>query len=216
MSNQTIEHRVDGLFELEGEARPQELSAFVHGLITCEDKTENLVRKHLILFVSAWAIFYAISVGFIKESQFLGFKLQDVSVLALAGPSLLGIIAYALFGGMALAFHLRKAICRCYRFYLPAAHEEDLESLLLSPTVLGSERVLQGWHKPAFLNRIADFWLVALAALVTLGTLAALIQLLYLLNIGAAYGPYLIGSTGAVGLIFWCRGIHLLITSTWA
>jgi hypothetical protein len=189
MTNINFAEKIDYIFAAASKKKQEELRWLLDTLRSNHENASRAVSRTAFLIIIVWVSFYAISVGLVEEVGVVGLKIQQINALLVAGPVILGFLAYRM-GALLLAQdQLLEAISEMCRHLIPELVDEELEDLIAFPSYFAIER--------AALN-VADGWYtgVALTFTILMG-----FGFLFLPVIAFIHVTYLLFQHGNVGLL---------------
>lgn len=201
------------LFEVEGRSNPEELRFFLGRLHESFSEAHKGMLRHFITLPLIWAVAYAIREGIISGGEIASFKLEKLELLLLLAPLALGIIGYLLLASINTQSILWQALNRSYKHVLPTAYKLELTQMLVAPSLLGMENLLEPRNTQGFAKKLSQAVWYAVAAYVLVVPPLAILHCAYLAwSLGKLSLLYL-ALFILMGIMFWVRGFVLLLSN---
>lgn len=212
----TVSERVNEVLSDSSNQSKESVHVFIEVLRDNQAKAEERLHRSLITFYATWAFMYAIGAGLVEKGQYIGLEIAQIKQVLIVGPALLGWLFYSIMvAGTAQSLHM-TALSSAYRHTLPKVYELDLEYMLPPPTIFSVERVLMGWARWPWLNKIGKIWIWFIAIGLTILPLLAIAHTSWLFCQAVELWWPLRGAAIAIGVILCLRGILLTITGSQA
>ncbi len=209
MAKNTITERINELFQTDIVDKTNEIKFLLERIHTNLVEAEQQVRRAVILLWLFWAVFYAISSGIVEEGQIASFKVQNVKVLIISGPPIMGVLLYFLLSSLGASVFFRHALSYMYKNLLPKAVELDLHNLMAPPTTLSLEMYVDADSVDGFLGFINFGFSILLLAVFLFLSIAIVCHVFYLVWSTDIFSTSVRIYSLGVGLFFSLRGCVL-------
>ena len=136
MTEKKIADRIDEIFQVHNEEKPEELRLFTSRLESNLAEASKLVLRRLAVLLILWVICLSIDAGIVEEGQVASFKIGTLQPILYVFPILLGGQYFLLLSSLALVWMNREAVNFAYKNMLPKVYELDVEYLLHHPNFI--------------------------------------------------------------------------------
>ena len=210
MSNSTLQAQIDALFDAEGEERPDQLKFFLDKIHSNYAEVCKTTVRRGITFCLIWFVTYLVATGFVSEGRVSAFKVQDIQLLLVVAPLLIGIAGYGYYAAIAATTLSWVALQCFYKHFLPTAHKLTLEHLAAPFTITNIERVLSPGNERPFANAVHTVSNVPTFVLMFCGPFAAFAHVCYLLWSQQTWSIWWLILSGGAGMILLIKGVLLI------
>ena len=210
-TSKSIAVRIGHVFEGASEKQQEELRWFLDALRANLVDASRALARTAFLLVFAWVCFFAMSVGLVQEVGVGGLKISQISTLLVAGPVIVGFLAYRIGVLLVAEDQLFEAISEVCRYIAPELHKQGLQDWVAPPTFFAIERAVISSEPKGWSGKLAMAFAltVGISFLVLPGI--AFAHVVYLLFMyGDVALPLSIAAT-SIGIIFMVRGLMIWI-----
>jgi hypothetical protein len=201
-----IDNEIDQLFEGTDSISESKTSEVLSRLYQNMDTAEKKLHIRITSIVAIWIVAYGVHLGVFSEASLATFKATSLKPFIMAAPLMVGILFYGAlssFSGMAC---YQMAVQRIFKNTSKRIYENNIEFLLLPPTVFSIERAVLT-NQDGIYEKLYIYWVATISVLVFSVLGGILLHLSYLLAILNDSPLWLTVCILALAWIFFARGI---------